>query len=66
VCLAKSTQEALLGGMGLPNLLKFHLKFGSLAPAGCEIMQVGQQANRLGVLVGRPLQGMSSNSRLDL
>jgi hypothetical protein len=30
VCLAQSTHEALLGGMDLPNLLKFHLKFGSL------------------------------------
>ena len=58
VCLGKSTQEALLGGVCLPDLLKFHLKFGSLAPADCEIMQVGQQANRPSVLVGLPLQDM--------
>jgi hypothetical protein len=43
----------------LPDLLKFHLKFGPLASADCEIiMQVGQQANRLGIVVGLPLQDM--------
>jgi hypothetical protein len=42
----------------LPDLLKFRLKFGSLAPADCEIMQVGQQANRPSVLIGLPLQDM--------
>jgi hypothetical protein len=51
VCLGKSTQETLLGGVCLPDLLKFHLKFGPLAPAECEIMQVGQQANRPGIVV---------------
>jgi hypothetical protein len=40
----------------LPDLLKFHLKFGLLAPADCEIMQVGQQANRPGIAVRQPLQ----------
>ena len=44
--------------MCLPDLLKFHLKFGSLAPADCEIMQVGQQANGPSILVGLPLQDM--------
>jgi hypothetical protein len=58
VCLGKSTQEALLGGMCLPDLLKFHLKFNPFAPADCEIMQVGQQANRPGIGVGLPLQDM--------
>ena len=42
----------------LPDLLKFHLKFGPLAPADCEIMHVGQQANRPGIGVGLPLQDM--------
>ena len=58
VCLGKSTQETLLGGVCLPDLLKFHLKFGPLAPADCEIMQVGQQANRPGIVVGLSLQDM--------
>jgi len=56
--LGKSTQEVLLGGVCLPDLLKFHLKFGPLAPADCEIMQVGQQANRPGIVVGLSLQDM--------
>ena len=58
VCLGKSTQEVLLGGVCLPNLLKFHLRFGPLAPADCEIMQVRQQANRPGIVVGLPPQDM--------
>ena len=33
MCLAQSTQEALLGGMGVPDLLRFDLNFGSVAPA---------------------------------
>jgi hypothetical protein len=45
-CLGKSKREVLLGGVCLPDLLKFHLKFGPLAPADYENMQVGQQADR--------------------
>jgi hypothetical protein len=40
VCLGKSTQEALLGGVYLPDLLQFCLKSYRLAAANCEIMQV--------------------------
>jgi hypothetical protein len=55
-CFGKPTQEVLLGGVCLLDLLKFHLKFGPLAPADCEIMQVGQQANRPGIVVGLSLR----------
>jgi hypothetical protein len=41
VCLGKSTQEALLGGVYLPDLLQFCLKSCRLAAADCEIMQIG-------------------------
>ena len=41
VYLGKSTQEALLGGVDLPDLLQFCLKSYRLATANCEIMQVG-------------------------
>jgi len=41
VCLGKSTQEALLGGVYLANLLQCRLKSGRLATADCVIMQVG-------------------------
>jgi hypothetical protein len=40
VCLGKSTQEAVLGGVYLPDLLQFYLKSYRLAAADCEIMQV--------------------------
>jgi hypothetical protein len=40
VCLGKSTQEALLGSVYLPDLLQFCLKSYRLAAANCEIMQV--------------------------
>jgi hypothetical protein len=40
VCLGKSTQEALLGGVYLPDLLQFCLKSYRLAAANCEITQV--------------------------
>jgi hypothetical protein len=41
VCQAKSTQEGLLGGVHLPDLLQRRLKSGRLATADGEIMQVG-------------------------
>ena len=41
VCLGKSAQETLLGGVYLPDLLQRRLKSGCLATADGEIMQVG-------------------------
>jgi hypothetical protein len=46
-------------------ILKFHLKFGPFAPADCEIMQVGQQANRPGIVVGLPLQNMYGDTNVN-
>jgi hypothetical protein len=41
VCLGKSAQETLLGGVYLPDLLQRRLKSGRLATADGEVMQVG-------------------------